>query len=164
MNIVLIGMPGCGKSTVGVLLAKSLLMEFVDTDLVIQNRHGKSLCDLIKEHGLDGFKQIEHACLSSLGGDNRVIATGGSAVYGKDAMQALGQNGTVVYLQLSPADIEKRIVNITTRGIAMPEGCTLAQLYAERKSLYEQYADHTVDCSGLSAEACVERIIEVIQA
>lgn len=158
MNIVLIGMPGCGKSTVGVLLAKSLLCDFVDTDLTIQNKYGKSLCDIIAQDGIEVFKQKENEVLSALTCDNCVIATGGSAVYGKEAMKNLKQNGKTVYLKLSPAEIESRIENIKTRGIAMKNGCTITELYAERAPLYEQYADITIDCHKMTAEECVNAI------
>ena len=160
MNIVLIGMPGCGKSTVGVLLAKTMLMDFVDTDLLIQRQYGKSLCELIDEYGLDGFKQIEDRVLTEFNEDHCVVATGGSAVYGESAMHNLKQHAVTVYLKLSTVDINRRIHNITTRGIAMPNGCTMEQLYEERAPLYERYADITVDCTDLSAEECVTRIKE----
>lgn len=162
MNIVLIGMPGCGKSTIGVLLAKSLLCDFIDTDLTIQNTYGKSLCAIIEHEGIEAFKKKENAVLSALVCDNCVIATGGSAIYGKEAMEHLKENGRVVYLKLSPAEIESRIENIKTRGIAMKDGCTIAQLYAERAPLYEQYADITVNCHGLSAEECVNTIAALL--
>ena len=155
MNVVLIGMPGCGKSTVGVLLAKSLLCEFVDTDLIIQTRYGKSLCELIADEGLERFKQIENEVLASLSCERCVIATGGSAVYGEEAMTHLRRNGVTVYLKLSVEDIVARIQNIKTRGIAMKDGCTMEQLYEERAPLYERYADVTVDCTALTAEECV---------
>ena len=158
MNIILIGMPGCGKSTVGVLLAKSLLCDFIDTDLIIQNTYKMSLCDMIAKDGIEVFKQKENEVLAAISCNNCVIATGGSAVYGKKAMQNLKAHGKVIYLKLSPDAIEKRIENIKTRGIAMRDGCTIAQLYAERAPLYEQYADITVDCHGLSAEECVNTI------
>ena len=160
MNIVLIGMPGCGKSTVGVLLAKTMLMDFVDTDLLIQRQYGKSLCELIDEYGLDGFKQIENRVLTAFDGSHCVVATGGSAVYGESAMHNLKQNAVTIYLKLSTDDINRRIHNITTRGIAMPNGCTMEQLYEERAPLYERYADITLDCTDLTAEECVTRIKE----
>ncbi len=162
MNIVLIGMPGCGKSTVGVLLAKSLLCDFVDTDLIIQNIYKKALCDIIAEEGIEAFKEKENTALAALTCENSVIATGGSAVYGEQAMANLRSNGKVVYLKLSPAEIEGRIKNIKTRGIAMKEGTTLADLYTERAPLYEQYADITIDCQGLTAEECVNAIAKCI--
>ncbi len=162
MNIILIGMPGCGKSTVGVLLAKTMLMGFCDTDLLIQRRYGHSLCELIDRYGLDGFKEMENRVLAEFREDGCVVATGGSAVYGKEGMSRLKTSGVTVYLQLSPADIEGRIHNITTRGIAMPAGTTIADLYTERSPLYEHYADVTVDCTGLTAEECVTRIKEAL--
>lgn len=162
MNIVLIGMPGSGKSTVGVLLAKALLYQFVDTDLLIQSTCGKSLCAVLEEQGLDSFKAVENRVLSALKCDHTVIATGGSAVYGKEAMQHLKQNAVVVYLRITPKVAAERIQNITTRGIAMPAGCTLTQLYEERAPLYEHYADVTVDCVGKTAEECVAAIASAI--
>lgn len=163
MNIVLIGMPGCGKSTVGVLLAKSMLRDFTDTDLLIQNKYGKSLCEIIEGDGTEYFKEAENKVIASLNTDNCVIATGGSAVYGKDAMKKLKQNGKVIYLKLTPDIIESRIKNIKTRGIAMDKGCTIAQLYTERAPLYEKYADITIDCNNLSAEECVNAIAEALK-
>jgi shikimate kinase len=163
MNIILIGMPGCGKSTVGVLLAKTMLTRFVDTDLLLQNTYHKTLCDIIKETGLSDFKQKENAVLCALDCDNSVIATGGSAVYCEEGMDHLRRTGKVVYLQVPLCEIERRVQNIHTRGIAMEEGCTLAQLYEERKSLYEHYADVTVDCTDLTAEQCVQAIEQALQ-
>ena len=159
-NIVLIGMPGAGKSTVGVLLAKSKLMDFCDTDLVIQKQCGKALCDIIKEIGTDGFVQTENRIIAELQFENCVIATGGSVVYGKEAMRNLRTNGMAVYLQTDVEELEKRVQNIKTRGIAMKEGTTLKELFAERNPLYEQYADITVDCTALTPEECVECIIQ----
>lgn len=164
MNIVLIGMPGCGKSTVGVLLAKTLLYHFVDTDLLIQHACQKSLCDILSAEGLDRFKAIENRVLCGLHCDNSVIATGGSAVYGAEAMAHLKQHAVTVYLKLTPAAITTRIQNITTRGIAMPAGCTLEQLYNERAPLYERYADITIDCTATaSAEDCVRAVADAVQ-
>ena len=162
MNIVLIGMPGCGKSTIGVLLAKSLLFDFLDTDLLLQNKYGKSLCDIIEENGIEGFKEIENSVLSEVQRKNTVIATGGSAVYGEKAMQNLKKGAKVIYLKLSPKAINERIKNITTRGIAMKSGTSIDTLYAERFPLYEKYADITVDCENLSIEENLKTIIEKI--
>lgn len=161
-NIILIGMPGAGKSTVGVLLAKSTLRAFVDTDLLIQQREGTSLCEIIENEGIDRFLAIENEVISSAYFDCCVVATGGSAVYGKEAMQKLRCDGTVVYLKLPVCEIQKRISDIHSRGVAVRSGVTLDALYAERKPLYEKYADVTVNCEGLTAEQCVERIIELL--
>jgi shikimate kinase len=162
MNIILIGMPGCGKSTVGVLLAKSLLCDFVDTDLIIQNKYKKSLCEIINEDGLQGFKDKENTVLRELSVENSVVATGGSAVYCPEGMQNLRADGRVIYLKLSPEEIEGRIKNIKTRGIAMKEGTTIRDLYNERAVLYEKYADVTICCEGTTPEDCVNRIVKAL--
>ncbi|MBQ3045463.1 MAG: shikimate kinase [Clostridia bacterium] len=161
-NIVLIGMPGAGKSTIGVLLAKSMLMDFVDTDLLIQKKHSSSLCDIINSKGIDEFLRIENDVICLWDFTNCVVATGGSAVYGEQAMEKLAANGVVVYLKLTPVEIEKRINNIHTRGIAMKEGTTIAELYSQRAPLYEKYADKILDCASLTPEQCVDAIIQMI--
>lgn len=161
-NIVLIGMPAAGKSTVGVLLAKSLLRDFVDTDLIIQKKYRMSLCDIITERGSDAFIQLENDVIKAEDFTNSVIATGGSAVYGEEAMEKLKASGKVIYLKLSPEELEKRINNIHTRGIAMKEGTTIAALYGERAPLYEKYADITIECSGMTPEECVDTISSVL--
>lgn len=161
-NIVLIGMPGAGKSTIGVLLAKSMLMDFVDTDLLIQKKYSSSLCDIIGSRGIDEFLKIENDVICSWSFLNCVIATGGSAVYGEEAMKKLSEYGIIVYLKLEPDEIAKRINNIHTRGIAMKEGTTIEELYYQRAPLYEKYADKVLDCANLSAEQCVDAIIQMI--
>lgn len=162
MNVVLIGMPGCGKSTIGVLLAKAMLYNFLDTDLVIQNKFSKTLSQIIKEEGIEAFKEKENVVLSEIRCENSIVATGGSAVYGKEAMQNLKQNAKVVYLKLAPSEIEARIKNIKTRGIAMQEGTSIEELYNERAPLYERYADKIVCCSGKTIEECVNDIIKAL--
>lgn len=159
-NIILIGMPGAGKSTIGVLLAKSLLMDFCDTDLLIQKRFSCSLCELIARQGVDGFIKSEGEVLASTQLENCVIATGGSAVYSTDAMKKLGQNAVTVYLKVGISELERRVNNIHTRGIAMPDGMSIAELYEERAPLYEALADITVTCENLTAEQCVDLISE----
>ena len=158
-SVTLIGMPGAGKSTVGVLLAKSLLTDFTDTDLIIQRKTGKSLCEIIEAEGTESFLETENRIICEQSFHNCVIATGGSAVYGKEAMKKLKEISTVIYLSLPVEELEKRIKDIHTRGVAMKNGVTLRELYEERRELYEKYADLTVDCQGLTAEECVERII-----
>ena len=162
-NIVLIGMPGCGKSTVGVVLAKSLGMDFVDSDLVIQSTMHATLAQLIEQHGDDGFRDIENRVNASIDVQNSIIATGGSVVYGERAMKHLKELGTVVYLELSLAEVERRLKNIARRGVVMRrQGETLAELYAERAPLYKKYADATVACDGLGLEETVRAVAAAV--
>ena len=146
-HIILIGMPACGKSTVGVLAAKTLGYRFVDSDLIIQERDGRRLHRIIREEGQAGFLAIEEAVNLTLGNDPvpSVIATGGSAVYSPAAMAHFKSVGTVVYLRLSFETVQKRLGNFTHRGVVMPAGYTLRDLYDERCALYEQYADVIID-------------------
>lgn len=161
-NIVLIGMPGAGKSTIGVILAKSLLFDFCDTDLIIQKSTGESLCDTINKIGIKEFIDLEEKIISGQEFSNSVIATGGSAVYGEKAMGKLKEDGIVIYLKVSPDELQKRITNIHTRGIAMKEGTSIEQLYEERAPLYEKYAEITIECDGKTAEECVDEIVNKI--
>lgn len=161
-NVILIGMPGAGKSTVGVVLAKMLGYRFVDSDLVIQEQTGKLLYQLIEEHGLDGFRAIENEVNASLDITQTVLATGGSAVYGVEAMRYLSSIGTVVYLKLSCAGIEERLGDLHMRGVAMEPGQTLQSLYEERLPLYEKHADVTIDCDGQSLRSVAKTIYEKV--
>ena len=166
-NIVLIGMPSCGKSTIGVVLAKVLGYRFLDSDLVIQEQTGKLLCELIDEKGIDGFNAIENQVNASLTCERCVIATGGSVIYGSDAMEHLKKNGVVVYLRLSLSTLEERIGDLTARGVSIRENQSFEDLYLERKPLYEKYADITVDADGMQIRELVfalkEKIAIVLQ-
>lgn len=155
-NITLIGMPASGKSTVGVLLAKRLGYQFIDTDLVIQQEEGCLLKDIIASRGLGGFLEVENRVNSRVKGGRAVIAPGGSVIYGKEAMEHLGRIGTVVYLKLRYEAVEKRLGNLTDRGVALRDGMTLRDLYEERTPLYEAYADVTVDETGKNAGDVVD--------
>lgn len=157
-NVVLIGMPGAGKSTVGVVLAKKLGYVFLDSDLVIQSRQGKLLHELIEEHGIEGFWQIEEQVNASLEVERTVVATGGSAIYGSRAMEHLRGIGTVVYLKLSYEAIDQRLGDLNERGVTLKEGQNLRSLYEERVPLYEKYADITVDCEEMQIREVVEAI------
>ena len=161
-NIILIGMPGAGKSTVGVVLAKKLGYSFVDADLVIQSREGKLLHEIIAERGVEGFWMLEEAAGESLEVQRTVIATGGSAVYGEKAMAHYKQIGTVVYLALSLEEIRERLGDLTERGVTLRDGQDLDGLYAERLPLYDRYADVKVECKGLSIREIVNKIAETI--
>lgn len=158
-NIVLIGMPGVGKSTIGVILAKMLGLQFVDADLVIQEKEGKLLCEIIEELGTDGFIEVENRINSGIQTSNSVIATGGSVVYGKEAMEHLKQIGTVLYLRLPYKELKKRLSDMKGRGVVLREGQTLKELYRERVPLYEKYADITVDEDYTSIEQTIVKIM-----
>lgn len=159
-NIVLIGMPGVGKSTVGVILAKVLGYQFVDSDLVIQKEEGKLLKEIIAEVGPEGFIEVENRVNARLQVENSIIATGGSVVYGKEAMEHLKEIGTVVYLSLPYEEINKRLSDIKGRGVVLRNGQTLKDLYEERTLLYEKYADVRIDETGLNVEATIDAILE----
>lgn len=159
-NIVLIGMPGAGKSTIGVLLAKSINYQFIDTDLIIQSQNGSKLYEIINEKGIDEFLKIENDTLAGVNVEKSVIATGGSAIFGEEAMTHLKSIGYIVYIRLSCEEIERRINNIKTRGIAMSKGKTISDIYGDRTPLYEKYADIIVDCENTTIEDCVEMIMD----
>ena len=159
-NIILIGMPACGKSVTGVVLAKSLQMNFLDTDLLIQEAAGKGLQDIINEDGMETFKRLEEDVLCSVQATHTVIATGGSAVYYPKAMEHLKKLGRIVYIHVSVETILQRLNNITTRGVAMSKDQGIAELYEERKPLYEKYAEVTVESGAGSMEETVADIIE----
>ena len=147
-NIVLIGMPGVGKSTTGVVLAKNLGMSFIDSDLVIQEQKGKKLHELIEEHGLDGFLEIEEQVNCSISPRSAIISTGGSAVYSAAAMDHFNQIAIICYLKLSYEGIQERLGDLAERGVVLREGQTLKSLYDERTPLYEKYANLTVECEN----------------
>lgn len=161
-NVVLIGMPGSGKSTVGVVLAKKLGYRFLDSDLVIQETCGKLLYQLIDEKGEAGFLMLENEINASIIADHTVIATGGSAVYGKDAMSHFGKMGQIVYLKLPYEELKERLGDLHERGVVLKEGYTLLDLYEERVPLYERYAGVVIECSGKSIRQVVEEIAEQI--
>ena len=158
-NIVLIGMPGSGKSTCGVLAAKALLKNFFDTDLLLQNLEGKRLQSIINENGIEYFNKAEERAILSLDIKGTVIATGGSVVYSEKAMAHLRSLGKIIYLRLSYDEMEGRIKNITTRGIVLKEGETLLDMYNERAPLYDRYADEILNCDGMTVEETVESIV-----
>lgn len=162
-NIVLIGMPGCGKSTVGVVLAKNQGLRFLDSDICIQEQEARLLHEIISEEGLEGFLAIENRVNASLDVEKCVIATGGSAIYGKDAMLHLGEIGTIVYLQLPYEDINARLGDLAKRGVALKNEQTLLDLYEERVPLYQKYAEIVVDCHGKEIREIVAEIAGRIQ-
>ena len=157
-NVILTGMPGSGKSTVGVVLAKGLGYRFLDSDLVIQERTGKLLYQLIEELGEAGFLALENEINASILASHTVIATGGSAIYGKEAMEHFKENGKVVYLKLPYWELAERLGDLHERGVVLKPGFTLKDLYDERVPLYERYADITLDCSNKSIRQVMEEI------
>ncbi len=161
-NIILIGMPGCGKSTIGVVLAKKLGFSFIDSDLVIQEKTGKLLHEIISEQGIETFSQIENDINQSITGTNCIIATGGSAVYGEAAMEHFKQIGTVIYLKLSFYTIKERLGDLKQRGVVLKKGQTLHSLYEERIPLYEKYADVTINCNHKPFRRIVALICDTI--
>lgn len=161
-NIVLIGMPGAGKSTVGVLLAKEMSRSFIDVDVIIQAAEGRRLQEIIDTDGLEAFRELEEEYLLSVKLLGYIIATGGSAVYSHAGMTQLGRNGRIVYLQLPLEQLERRLTNLDSRGVAMAPHQTLRSLYEERRPLYERYADQTVNCSGKTQEQIVQEIVDSI--
>lgn len=161
--VILIGMPGAGKSTVGVVLAKRLGMRFIDSDLVIQEQYHRKLHELIEERGVEGFWQLENDVNASLSPESCVISTGGSAVYGKEAMEHFRQIGTVVYLELPCEEIAERLGDLNARGVTLREGQSLQDLYRERTPLYEQYAHLKIECHGKSLREIVTQIGELME-
>ena len=161
-NVVLIGMPGCGKSTVGVLLAKRIRKKFVDTDLFIQEQEERLLWEIIEEEGLERFKQIENEVNASVVTENSVIAPGGSVIYGKEAMEHLRELGVVVYLKLSYESVACRLGDLTKRGVVFRPGQNLKTLYEERCPLYEKYADVIVECDGQEIGETLEMVKEFL--
>lgn len=162
-NIVLIGMPGVGKSTIGVILAKIIGYKFVDADLLIQDRENRLLKDIIEQEGIDGFIQIENDVNKSIDSHKTIIATGGSVVYGQEAMEHLSEIGTVVYLKLDLDNLKNRLGDIKGRGVVLRENQTLEDLYDERTPLYEKYADIEVNEAGLTIEETVEKLLRALE-
>lgn len=163
MNLILIGMPGAGKSTLGVLLAKTLGMDFIDTDIVIQNHSGRLLQEIIDNSGLESFLKLEEEVLTNLNCQNSVIAPGGSAVYYDGAMAALKSNGIAVYIHVGYGEIERRLGDIKSRGIVIKDGLTLQDVYNERLPLFRKFADAEVDCTELSVEESVREILKAFE-
>jgi len=162
-NITLIGMPGAGKSTLGVVLAKVLGYEFLDSDLLIQKQEKRKLHRIIEEEGYEGFRQIENRVNASIETEETVIATGGSVIYCQEAMEHLKSISTVVYLRLPLEELSKRLGNLKGRGVLLKEGQTLESLYKERSPLYEQYADVIAEEEGKNLEESLQEVLHMLQ-
>lgn len=165
-NIVLIGMPGAGKSTVGVVLAKILNYEFLDCDLVIQKAYGKTLQAIIDERGPLGFLDVENEVLKGITAEETIISTGGSAVYSDEAMEHLSEIGLVVYLKISYQELLRRLGDLEERGVVMKNGAgmSLADLYEERSPLYEKWAQLTVDAEGATITESARKVVAALNA
>ena len=163
-NVVLIGMPTSGKSTMGVILAKILGYRFLDADIVIQEKEGKKLSQIIEEEGVDGFIEIENRINAGIETEKTVIATGGSVVYGKEAMDHYKNIGKVVYLKVDMDTLTKRLHNAKQRGVVMREGQSLVSLYNERSALYEKYADITIEEKDFTMEEVIDITLEALKA
>lgn len=161
-NYILIGMPTSGKSTVGVILAKIMGMDFLDTDLLIQQREGMLLSEIIEKKGIDGFLQCEEDALLSIKKDNTVIATGGSAVYSKPAMDYLHKNGIVCYLKVEKEELFSRLNDVKERGVVLRDGESIDEMFENRSVLYENYADVVIDEEDKTIEGTVQATIEAI--
>ena len=162
-NIVLIGMPGCGKSTVGVVLAKAMGYDFVDSDLVIQKQYDKKLEEIIDQVGSEKFNEIEEDVNAHLDVEKSIIATGGSVIYGPKAMKHLAEIGIIFYIKLTYEEIENRLGSLKERGVSIKEGQTLRDLYNERIPLYEKYADIVIDTSDKDVRESVFLIMEKLK-
>lgn len=162
-NITLIGMPSSGKSTIGVLLAKRLGYSFVDVDIVIQEKEGRLLKEIIAEQGMDGFMEVENRINAELDVTHSVIAPGGSVIFGKEAMEHYKEISQIVYLKLGLQEVERRIGNVVDRGVVLKEGQTLKDLYEERIPYYEKYADITIDETGQTAGRIVDTLRKLIE-
>ncbi len=162
-NIILMGMPGAGKSTLGVVLSKKIGYGFIDSDSVIVAREGKRLCELIEELGNEGFLDVEAKVNSAICASRCVISTGGSAVYRADAINKMKENGIVVYLKLSYEEICRRLGDLKKRGVVLKQGFTFRDLFDERVPLYEALADYTVELDGNSIEENAEKIRRAIE-
>ena len=162
-NVTLIGMPSAGKSTIGVLLAKRLGYSFIDADILIQEKEGRLLKEIIAQEGMDGFLQVENRVNASIEAKRSVIAPGGSVIYGKEAMEHLKEISTVVYLKMSYEELERRVGDVVDRGVALKEGMTLRDLYDERPAYYERYADITIDEEGMTPGQTVDLLRAMLE-
>jgi len=162
-NIVLIGMPACGKSTIGVQLAKWLSMGFIDTDLLVQARAGESMQAFQDEHGMDAYRKLEGDTARSVVCDNCVIATGGSVVYYDDAMRHLQSMARIIFLDVPIEEIKQRIGDTSQRGVVIRPGMTLDDLYSERHPLYMHYAETVVDCAGKPQDKILNEMRDLMQ-
>ncbi len=163
-NIILIGMPGAGKSTLGVLLARAMNYRFLDTDLLIQEREGRLLCEIIAQEGMERFLEIEGEVNAGISAERTVIAPGGSAIYSETAMEHFSKIGTIVYLHVPVTELAKRLGDLKRRGVVLKEGQSLETLYEERRVYYERYAQVTVDVTGGEIGEVLTELVQKLKA
>ena len=161
-NVILVGMPACGKSTIGVVLAKTMNKGFVDTDILIQQAESRTLQEIIDQEGNDYFHHVEERVLLDFDGEDYVVATGGSVIYFDRAMDKFKEKGVVVYIKVTLDTILERLNNIRSRGVTLEKGQTIADLYEQRIPLYQKHADVVIEADGLSVEEVVEKMIELV--
>ena len=161
-NVILVGMPACGKSTIGVVLAKTMNKGFVDTDILIQQAESRTLQEIIDQEGNDYFHHVEERVLLDFDGEDYLVATGGSAIYFDRAMDKFKEKGVVVYIKVTLDTILERLNNIRSRGVTLEKGQTIADLYEQRIPLYQKHADVVIEADGLSVEEVVEKMIELV--
>lgn len=162
-NIIFIGMPASGKSTVGVVVAKRLGYEFIDTDLLIQKQEQRLLKEIIAQEGNEGFLKIENQVNRDLEAERAVISPGGSVIYCEEAMEHFKNIGTIVYLHVPYETINARISNAKNRGVVLKDGQTLFDLYQERTVLFEKYADYTISEEGIDLEETIDKVLELFE-
>lgn len=163
-NIIFIGMPGAGKSTIGVVIAKIFGYQFIDSDLLIQKQENDILEHLIDRHGIEGFLAIENQVNRDISAERTVISTGGSACYCDEAMRHMGGHGVIVYIKTSYEVLHRRLGDLHERGVVIRNGSTLYDLYMERTPLYEKYADIIVDITDCSLEASIRKVENALKA
>jgi shikimate kinase len=159
-NVVMVGMPGAGKSTIGVLLAKEMSLDFLDVDVYMQGREGRRLQDIIDNEGIEFFSEMEDRYLQEISVMDTIISTGGSAIYAVDGMKHLKRRGVVIFLKINMKTLEERLGDFSTRGVVMRAGQTFEQLFQERNKLYSAEADEVIECDGKNQETLVKEIIE----
>lgn len=163
MNITLIGMPGAGKSTVGVVFSKISALDFTDTDLIIQKKYRKKLPELIDKYGTEAFLDLERDAIVNYPFENTVIATGGSVVYKEETMNYLKSISKIVYISVDIDELKKRVPNLENRGVVGKNATTLEEIFKERCALYEKYADYTVHTTGCTLEESALKIYNLTQ-
>ena len=159
-NVVMVGMPGAGKSTIGVLLAKEMTLDFLDVDVYMQGREGRRLQEIIDTDGIETFAKMEDRYLQEISVMDTIVSTGGSAIYAREGMKHLKRRGVVIFLKINMKTLEERLGDFSSRGVVMRDGQTFEGLFQERNTLYAAEADEVIECDGKNQETLVQEIIE----